>query len=533
MSSPSYVGQRVTILGMARQGMALARFFLSAGARVTMSDQRPAEQLAACQAELERYAAEHVAGLRPGSGVLPAEAGPPRRSPTGLEDLHVRFVLGGHPLTLLDDADLLCLSGGVSPEAPIVQAATSRGIPLSNDAQLTLQHCPAPVLAITGSAGKTTTTTLVGLMLEAAGFIVHMGGNIGTPLIDRLNTIRPGDKVVLELSSFQLELLQSSPSIAAVLNITPNHLDRHPSMSHYAAAKANILQFQVPGDICVLNADDAFTGPWLRTGRCQITEGMGQPAAYFPIKATRLGFSLEDEVMAGAFMQAEHRRSVAQEDSPAQKDVLVLRQPGVADEEVCRVGDVRLRGRHNLANILAACCLAASAGVEVAVMSTVVANFGGVEHRLEPVRKRDNILWVNDSIATAPERTVAALRSFSERIVLLAGGQDKHLPWDECAAVIHESTQDGSQKVRHVVLFGEGDAVRLIEDALLQYERKTGAPAISLTHCTDLQEAVVAAARVARPGDVVLLAPGGTSFDAYEDFAARGQHFRSLVKALP
>jgi UDP-N-acetylmuramoylalanine--D-glutamate ligase len=246
-----YAGVRVVILGLARQGLAAARFFLAAGARVTNSDSRSPDQLTSARAALEQYvAANHPSGT-----------------------LH--WALGGHPLNLLDDADLLCLSGGVSPAIPIVQEAVRRNIPLSNDGLLTLHHCRAPVVGLTGSAGKTTTTTLVGLMLEAAGCTVHVGGNIGTPLLDKLDTIAPGDKVVMELSSFQTELISQSPSIAAVLNITPNHLDRHPSMSHYAAAKSNILRFQAPGDTCVLNADDEFTGSWLRSGKCRVEAGAG------------------------------------------------------------------------------------------------------------------------------------------------------------------------------------------------------------------------------------------------------------------
>ena len=500
---PGYAGLRVTILGMARQGMAATRFFLAAGAIVTVSDLRSSEELLTPRQELERYVAE-LSASRTGSNGSP------------LREVSLRMVLGDHPMSLLDWTDLLCLSGGVSPAIPIVQMARERGIPLTNDAQLTLSHCPTPVIGITGSAGKTTTTTLTSLILEESGFTVHLGGNIGTPLLDRLDTIAPGDKVVMELSSFQTELISHSPSIAAVLNITPNHLDRHPSMSHYAAAKANVLRFQAPGDTCVLSADDEFTGPWLRNGRCRIDEGSGQDAVYFPLQAARLGFSLAGEVQAGAFLHG---------------DRLIWRRPGLMDLGICKRRDVRLRGRHNLANILAGCCLAGAAGANLAAMGRVAASFGGVEHRLEPVRQRGGVLWVNDSIATAPERTVAALRSYDQPIVLLAGGRDKHLPWDGFAAAAHGTDSDGTCHVRHVVLFGE--AADLIGTALARYEHDTGARPISTTRCNELSAAVAAAARVAEPGDVVLLSPGGTSFDAYDDFAARGRHFQALVEALP
>ncbi len=487
----TYAGLRVVILGMARQGSALARFFLIHGACVTLSDLRDADQLRATQEELSRFAAAWGA------------AAP-------------RFVLGGHPLELLDGADLLCLSGGVSPAIPIVQEAVRRGINLSNDASLTLRHCPVPVIGITGSAGKTTTTTLTGLMLAESGYRTHVGGNIGTPLIDRLADIQPSDKVVMELSSFQLELFERSPTIAGVLNITPNHLDRHPSMSHYAAAKANILRFQQRGDTCVLSAEDAYTGTWLADGRCRIEAGEGQPAVYFPLQAARLGFSLTNEVSYGAFLAG---------------DRLIWRPGGMPDVEICRINEVRLRGRHNLANILAACCLAGAAGATAEAMRKVATTFGGVEHRLEIVRQRNGVLWVNDSIATAPERTLAAIRSFQEPLVLLLGGRDKHLPWDECAAAIHAADANGNPHVRHVVLFGE--AAGLIAEALDRHVRSTGERPVPVTRCADLAGAVAAADRLAQTGDVVLLAPGGTSFDAYEDFAARGRHFRALVEGLP
>ncbi|MEJ5198855.1 MAG: UDP-N-acetylmuramoyl-L-alanine--D-glutamate ligase, partial [Anaerolineae bacterium] len=402
-SALPYRGRRVVILGAARQGTATARFFLAAGAHVTISDLRPAAELAETAANLQAFAAAQ-----------------PDHPP-------LRCVFGDHPLSLLDEADLLCLSGGVSPAIPIVQEAVARGIPLSNDAVLTLRHCRVPIIGITGSAGKTTTTTLTGLMLEAAGYTVHVGGNIGTPLLDRLDQVGPGDKVVMELSSFQLELFDRSPAIAAILNITPNHLDRHPSMSHYAAAKANILRFQSAGDFCVLNADDDYTGPWLRAGRCQIAAGAGQEAVYFPLQAARLGFSLQREMEKGAFLGRVGGAAA-----------LIWRPGGQSDAIICRVEEVRLRGRHNLANILAASCLAGLAGASVTAMRQVATTFGGVPHRLEIVRERDGVTWVNDSIATAPERTIAALRAFAEpitgrpadptapRIVLLAGGRDKH-----------------------------------------------------------------------------------------------------------
>lgn len=480
-----YAGLRATVLGAARQGLAVSRFLLSEGALVTLSDQRSAEQLAPAMAALREFATQHGAA-------------------------EPRFALGGHPLALLDETDLLLLSGGVSPGIPIVEEARRRRIPLSNDGALTLRHCPVPVVGITGSAGKTTTTTLTGLMLQAAGFRTHVGGNIGTPLIDRLYEIAPGDKVVMELSSFQLELMDRSPAIAAVLNITPNHLDRHPSMSHYAAAKANILKHQERGDVAVLCADDAMTGPWLQSGRVRIEAGAGQEEVYFPLQAETVGFSLQRELTCGGFLQGER---------------LVLRCSGRADTTICETSEVRLRGRHNLLNILAAACLATAAGAPPAAIHSVATTFEGVEHRLEVVRRRGGVTWVNDSIATAPERTVAAIRAFDEPLVLLLGGRDKNLPWRECALAI----QTGN--VRAAVLFGEAGG--LIEAALDDAAAELGTESLPVIRCADLPAAVLTAAEVAQEGDAVLLSPGGTSFDAYGDFAARGEHFRKLVEALP
>ena len=496
-------GKRVLIIGLARQGKALARFFCRQGAQVTITDAKTAAQL--------------------------------QEAITELEGLPVRYVLGGHPLSLLDGCDLLCLSGGVPPEIPFVQEAERRGIPLSNDSLLTLYLAPTPMIGITGSSGKTTTTALVGEILKAAGFPTWVGGNIGTPLIDRLESIRPGDKMVLELSSFQLQLFDASPWLGAVLNITPNHLDRHPSMGHYTAAKANILRYQGPEDVAVLGTDNPVTRRWWEAGEVHIPADVGQEEVRFPLRGRVVGFGLRDEAGEGAFLRGE---------------TLVLRLDG-REQPVCTVNEVRLRGMHNVANLLAACAIAGVAGADTAAMREVARTFTGVPHRLELVREIDGVRWYNDSIATTPERVVAALRSFDEPIVLLAGGRDKHLPWDEMARLTR-------QKVRHLVVFGE--AANLIAGAV-EGTRNTRNAARDTQHvvngewrmasdekepmagqrwgrgpvvhrCRTLEEAVEVAARVARPGDVVLLSPGGTSFDAFRDFEERGERFRELVRGL-
>jgi UDP-N-acetylmuramoylalanine--D-glutamate ligase len=454
-------GKTVVVLGFARQGQALARWLPGIGANVIVSDTRDFGELA--EAVLDFI------------------------------DSPITYAFGGHPLELLDNADLLCLSGGVAPDVPIVVAALERGIPLSNDAQLFLERCPAPVIGITGSAGKTTTTTLVGRMCEAADRTTWIGGNIGDVLLDNLNDMLPEHTVVMELSSFQLEIMDRSPKIACILNVTPNHLDRHGSMEAYMNAKARIFLHQTAQDICVFGYDDPGSN-------LLADQAVGRVA----------WFSLREMVPDGAFM-AGNRLMIVGAGSPDG-------QPHV----VCGREDIRLRGEHNVRNVLAACAIAGAAGVPVEAMRDTIRNFTGIPHRLEPVRTVDGVTYVNDSIATAPERVIAALRSFDEPIVLLAGGRDKKLPWGEMAAL-------AAQKVRYLVTFGEhGPAIA----EYVRAARLLGGRLEGIDTFRTLDEAVQRAAEVARQGDVVLLSPGGTSYDSYVDFAARGDHFKELVNAL-
>jgi UDP-N-acetylmuramoylalanine--D-glutamate ligase len=409
---------------------------------------------------------------------------------------------------LLDGADLLCLSGGVSADIPLAQAARRRGLPLSNDSQIFLQVCPAgvTVVGITGSAGKTTTTTLVGRMLAAtppnsaegtavqasgegqgrgAGR-VFVGGNIGHPLIADVDHLQPGDLAVMELSSFQLEIMTLAPQVGAVLNITPNHLDRHGTLEAYAAAKSRLLRFQPPGGVSILGRDD----PGAR--------------ALEPLAPGAIAwFSAAGPVDAGAWLRG---------------DELVWRWQGQEAVAATRA-DLELRGAHNLLNALAACAISGAAGAGPEAMRAGLRGFRGVAHRLELVRDKDGVKWYNDSIATAPERVLAAVRAFDEPLVLLLGGRDKKLPWDELAGLV-------ARRARAAVIFGE--AAPLIAAALAA----GGLPAERLARAGSLAEAVALAARRAQPGDVVLLSPGGTSYDAFTDFAERGEKYRELVNEL-
>ena len=462
----NYRGQRVVILGLARQGMALARYLVQAGARVVISDRQPAEKLAANLA--------------------------------ALSDLPIEYVLGGHPPSLLDGADLLCLSGGVDANIPLAQEARRRGVPLSNDSQIFLEACPAGVMTVgvTGSAGKTTTTTLVGRILtpppqqsrQARGVRTWIGGNIGNPLIAEVHRMRVGDIAVMELSSFQLEIMTRCPQVGAVLNITPNHLDRHGTMEAYTAAKSHILLHQSAADVAVLGLDD--------------------------VGARRLSLLVRGRLVyfSGATLVA------AQEGTFLRDEVIVFRW-GRREQAVCAVKDIGLRGQHNVLNVLAACAISGAAGAIPEAMRAGIEGFTGVEHRLEFVRERDGVKWYNDSIASAPERVVAALNSFEEPIVLLAGGRDKKLPWEDFARL-------AKTRVKCLVLFGEAGPLiqRAVEAANMDRAQ--------YTLCGKLGEAVRVAAGKAESGDVVLLSPGCTSFDEFTDFAERGEKFKEWVREL-
>lgn len=458
-----WTGKKVVVLGLARQGAALVRYLADKGAKVTVTDLKSAEAL---QVEIRE-----LAGLA------------------------VEYRLGGHPLDLLEGADLMCLSGGVPTDLPIVQEARRKNIPLTNDTQLFLEEVPAKVIGITGSSGKTTTTTLVGLMAKAAseqGVVgkAWIGGNIGNPLLNDLVRMRQGDVAVLELSSFQLELVENSPQVAAILNITPNHLDRHHTMDAYQQAKMRILEYQTAQDIAVLGWDSPETRALQSRvrGRCAF-------------------FSLSPKAWRGdgAYLQSGW---------------ITVEIGGKADP-VVMTNAVLLRGSHNLLNSIAACAIGAAAGFPVEAMSGAIESFRGVAHRLEFVARRKGADWYNNSIATTPERAIAAIRSFREPIVLLAGGRDKKLPWNEWAALVRE-------RVDHLVLFGE--AANLIRGVLGEGARSARPYTVAMVET--LAEAVQEASSVSESGDVVLLSPGGTSFDAFRDFEDRGERFRVLVKSL-
>ncbi len=454
-------GKRVLILGAARQGLALARYLAAKKAVVTLNDRRTADQL--------------------GSEI------------DGLVELGIELVFGDHPLSLLDGTEIVCISGGIPLDLPIVKKALESRITLTNDSQIFMEEVKAPVIGITGSAGKTTTTTLVGRIAQDSVVTpnkVWIGGNIGLPLVEYLDEIQKDDLVILELSSFQLDQMTISPHIAAVLNITPNHLDRHGTMEAYTTAKSNILKYQHETDMVVVNREDS--GSWalrVLTKSSLITFGMR------PISGDKNGSYIEN-------------------------GSVYLRQNGVVTK-VLELNEITLRGRHNLMNVLAAVAISSAAGFPVQSMRSGIIGFAGVEHRLEIVREWHGVTWVNDSKATTPQGTLAALESFSEPIVLLLGGRDKHLPWEALASRVH-------QRVSHVILFGE--AAGMIGATL--GTPGNGETLKSVKDAGSLLEAMKTASEIAVSGDVVLLSPGCTSYDAFKDFEERGNYFKNWVNGL-
>ena len=452
VGAPDVQGRNVLVYSLGMEGRDLTAWLLGKGARVTISDTRTREQLAAAAAV----------------------------APEGIER-----VVTGQPL--LDPAgfDLLAVSQSVLRHDPAVLRARDLAITVISQMQLFLRLLRGPVIGITGSSGKSTTTALVGEMAAAAGIEHVVGGNIGQALLSRAAGIPAKATVVLEISHTQLQYTDRSPEIAAVTNVTPNHLDQF-SWDEYVALKARLLAFQSPGDRAVLNATDSVTVARLQPdARAAVT--YAAPAGRVP--------------GASAWF--------------ADGSVQVV--SGGSSTRIARRDEIQLPGEHNVANVVMACAIGVAAGFPVDAMRRAVLGFRGVPHRLEVVGGVNGTTWINDSIATSPERTMAGLRSFTEAVVLLLGGRDKNLPLAELRAL-------AATRCRAVVCFGEAGPL---------FHR---AVAPALDDCTlveTLADAVAAATLKARPGDIVLLSPAGTSFDAYSSFERRGEAFRALVRVLP
>lgn len=445
-------GQRVLVYSLGIEGRDLARFMVAHGAEVTVSDTRT-------EAALD---AAHAA------------------APAG-----VGRVVTGQPLLSPEGFDLVAVSQSILRSDPAMARAREAGVPTTSQMRLFLQLCPGAVVGITGSSGKTTTTALVAAMARESGTKHIVGGNIGEALLGRLDEIDPDTTVILEISHTQLQYTDRSPHVAAITNVTPNHLDQF-RWDEYVGLKRHILEYQHDGDIAVMNADDPTSVALLADARASV-----------------MRTSIAGELPPGA--------DGAWMDGPN----IVVRTGGI-ESTVAHRGDIALRGRHNLANIVMASAIGRGAGFSVDAIGGAIRGFRGVPHRLEPVGRAQGALWINDSIATSPERTIAGLEAYNERVVLLLGGRGKNLPLDRLQDLV-------KRRCRAVVCFGE--AGHEFAEAMLGAMRQVHLVAT-------LDEAVAAAAGLVHSGDVVLLSPAGTSFDAYPNFEARGQHFRDLVRAL-
>jgi UDP-N-acetylmuramoylalanine--D-glutamate ligase len=450
-------GGRALILGLGREGASLASFLADGGADVTVTDSAPAESLAGRSHDL-----------------------PPT----------VRLVLGGDHPELVRDADRFFTSPGVPESSPVYAAARGRGLVIESMTTLFFERCQAPIVGITGSSGKTTTTSLLGHVLKGSGRDVLVAGNIGDPMIDLLPRIASDSVVVLELSSFQLSILSRSPHIALVTNLSPNHLDRHDNMDAYVAAKRRIVERQSPGDFAVLNADDHAVSGFARSTSASVT--------WFGTGATK-----------GALLEA---------------DRLILARGSVM-RPVMLVSDIPLLGSHNVQNVLAACAVADLLGVSPASMAEGIGTFEPPAHRLQLVKKVLGVRYIDDSIATSPSRAVAAVDALGGPAILIAGGRDKRLPWSDFARTV-------ARRARALLLIGEAAqdidaAVRREIDGSSGLLRRD-----AIFRCGTLDEAVSKASRLAQSGDTVLLAPGCTSYDMFRDFEERGDAFARAVGEL-
>lgn len=451
-------GKKVAFIGAGVSHRELIAQFCEKGAQVTLCDKK------AQAADFGGYAAQ-------------------------LQKFGVRLSLGEQYLDGLQGQEMIMRTPGFEYFTPALQQAKKAGSLVTSEMELFFELCPCKIYAVTGSDGKTTTTTLISEMLKAAGKTVWLGGNIGRALLPIVGEVSPEDVAVVELSSFQLISMTHSPDVAVVTNVTPNHLDHHKDMQEYIDAKRNILLYQKPGSKAVLGYHN------------DITRGMEKDVA-----GRRLWFTRHERVADGACLN--------------ENGELCLAENGVLTP-VLPMRDIRIPGLHNVENVLAA--MAAVAGeVSPAVMARTAREFGGVEHRIELVRELDGVRWYNDSIASSPTRTIAGLRSFAQKLIIIAGGYDKNIPYAPLAPEI-------IAHVKTLILMGATGPK--IEKAVREHP-DFAQSGLSILHAADMEEAVQLARKAAQPGDVVSLSPASASFDLYANFEERGRHFKGLVKAL-
>ena len=407
-----------------------------------------------------------------------------------LEVLGVSLSLGTEYLNNLRGFDVIFRTPGMRYDIPELVRAREEGAEITSEMEIFFELCPAPIIAITGSDGKTTTTTLVYTILKEQGYDCWLGGNIGTPLLSRIDEIKEADKVVLELSSFQLHTMKRSPQVAVITNITPNHLDVHKSMEEYVEAKRNIFLHQTPDCKLVLNYDN------------DITRGFGLEAA-----GEAVFFSRVNRLESGALLS---------------DGWLVYRKNG-EETRLVRAEDIIIPGAHNIENYLAASAAVMDL-VQPETIKKVATTFTGVEHRIELVRELDSVKYYNSSIDSSPNRTSSALNTFNQRVILIAGGKDKGIPYDALGSTL-------VKKVKCLILIGA--TADKIEKALQDEVDRTGNGSdIEVLRCSTYEEVVNTARQKAKKGDIVLLSPASTSFDMFKNFEERGNKFKELVKGL-
>ncbi len=447
--------KRVLVVGLGKSGVASALFMKAHGAKVTVSDTKSGDEL--------------------------------RNEIPVLLDHGITVETGGHGDRTFRGQDLIVVSPGVPVDAPPLVQARTLGESVIGEIELAAQYLPGPIVAITGSNGKTTTTTLVGEIMAAAGFPALVGGNIGTPAISLAERAKPETVIVLEISSFQLETIQTfRPKVAVILNVTPDHLDRHHTFEVYVDAKARIFENQQASDFAVLNADDPTCVAMGARTRAQL-----------------FWFSRQKEVEHGAWVREGN----------------IVFRDGTGQREVVQVSEIPLKGAHNLENVLAAVCAGALMGCSPEKIRQAVCNFKAVEHRLEFVATIRGVDYYNDSKATNVDATIKALESFPANIHLILGGKDKGSDY----AVLNDLLR---QRVKRVYTIGA--AAAKIESQIVS--SKNGGP--ELVHAETLENAIRKANSVAQPGDIVLLAPACASFDQFKSYEHRGKVFKEIVRSL-
>ena len=450
-------GKKVLVIGAARSGVAAARFLAERGAVVALHDKKP----------LAEWTDEARALKAEGVGLVPDEA----------------------PMWLLDQIELVVLSPGVPAQSIPVRYAERAGAEVIGEVELAARFLQGRIVGITGTNGKTTTTTLIGELLKGAGLPVQVGGNIGMPLISLIESSREDGWTVAELSSYQLETIKDfHPTVAVMLNLMPDHMDRYETLTEYGAAKHRIFRNQEPGDVAILNADDSVISSWAAGLRAHVVL-----------------FSTERELDEGLFLRRETRELIS--------------RTREGERVLLRRDEMKLRGLHNVQNVLAALAAGLACGASPEAMRETVRQFQPVEHRLELVAEIGGVEFYNDSKATNVDAAVKALEAFTDapgQVVLLLGGRGKNAPYAPFAALLEK-------KARALVLLGE-DAARI------ESELKRHAP--TTVRAADMRDAVRRAAALAQPGDIVLLAPACASFDMFDNFEHRGRVFKEEVGNL-